>query len=487
MITANHLAEIVGQENLATDDVTLSKFSKDLSFTPAVRPKFVIWPQNSDEIQRLIHLARETHTPIVPMSSGEPHFKGDTVPSTGGSIILNLSRMKKIIHVSRKHRSVMFEPGVTFEELIPSVTKNGLRLNPPLIPRKTKSVLGSVLEREPVIMPKYHWDLADPLGCTEIIFGSGDLTRTGAAAGSGSIEAQWAAGGGQKEAAGPSSASWYRVIQAAQGTMGVVTWASARCEIIPTVESPYFISGQELNPLLDCVHWLIRLRLVNECLILNRAHLAIIAGSDQDRRDRLRQELPPWILFFNIAGYEYYPEERVQGQTEDMLNIAQKLSLTPTKTLNGLRALDLLKMLNQPSDEPYWKIREKGGCQDIFFLTLKDRLKRLTDVMMDEATATGVSASDIPVYIQPLVQGVNYHCEFGLPFNPDRSEEVRQIKSLHPKAVKRLMANGAFFSRPYAEITPLIMNRDAASVEALKKVKKLTDPEHIMNPGKLCF
>ena len=128
------------------------------------------------------------------------------------------------MHISRKHRMVMFEPGVTFGELIQAVAKEGMRLNMPLAPRQSKSVLGSLLEREPVIMPIYHWDIGDPIGCFEIVFGNGELFRTGAAAGSGTIEEQWAAGGSQKEAAGPSSSSWYRLIQGSQGTMGIVTW-----------------------------------------------------------------------------------------------------------------------------------------------------------------------------------------------------------------------------------------------------------------------
>jgi FAD/FMN-containing dehydrogenase len=54
-------------------------------------------------------------------------------------------------------------------------------------------------------------------------------------------------------------------------------------------------------------------------------------------------------------------------------------------------------------------------------------------------------------------------------------------------ATRKLMAGGAFFSRPYGESTGVILNRDAATVAALKKVKSILDPSNIMNPGKLCF
>ena len=78
--------------------------------------------------------------------------------------------MKKIVFVDRPRRVAMVEPGVTFGELIPAARKEGLRLNMPLLPRKSKSVIGSILEREPVIMPKYQWDVSDPLACTRVIF-----------------------------------------------------------------------------------------------------------------------------------------------------------------------------------------------------------------------------------------------------------------------------------------------------------------------------
>ena len=183
MIDEDKLTGIVGADNVSGDPSVLNEYSRDMSFVHPVRPAYVVRPANSGEIEKIVQLANETKTPLVPVSSGAPHFRGDTVPGIGGAIIVDLSGMKRIVKVNRRNRVALVEPGVTFGELIPAVHKAGIRLNMPLMPRKTKSVVGSLLEREPVMMPKYHWDIADPLACVEICFGTGDMFRTGAAAG----------------------------------------------------------------------------------------------------------------------------------------------------------------------------------------------------------------------------------------------------------------------------------------------------------------
>jgi hypothetical protein len=185
MIEKAKLAEIVGIDNVIFEDLVLKEYSKDMSFTHPIKPACVVKPKNAEEVYRLVNLARETMTPLVPVSSGPPRFRGDTVPGTGGVVVVDLSNMKKIVHVDRINRVVMFEPGINFGELASAIAAKGIRLNMPLLPRRSKSVVGSLLEREPVLMPKYHWDISDPLACTEVIFGTGEKFRTGAAAGSG--------------------------------------------------------------------------------------------------------------------------------------------------------------------------------------------------------------------------------------------------------------------------------------------------------------
>ena len=488
MIEEAKLKNAVGAGNVLSDPATLDEYATDMSFVARSQPDCVVKPRNTDDIQKLVNLARETSTPLVPVSSGPPHFRGDTVPTSGGAIIVDLSGMKKIIRVDRLNRVAMFEPGVTFGELIPACTKEKLRLNMPLMPRATKSVTASMLEREPVVMPIYHWDLPDPLNCVEIIFGTGDLFRTGAAAGPGSLEEQWAAGGAQVTAAGPSSASWYRMIGGSQGTMGVVTWSSARCELLPAVEEPYFVGSNDLDKLMEMVHWLVRLRIPNECFILDNTNLAtMLAGNYARQYQEIYDSLPPWILFYNLAGYDYYPEERVKVHEEDAGGIAQRAQVEAARSVGNISAFEFLKAARTPSAEPYWKLRSKGACQDIAFITNFQNVDVLIDVMYDAANQVGYPVPEIGTYIQPLVQGCNYHVEFNLFYDADSEREASMVRNLTNDIVDPLIANGAFFSRPYGETARYILNKDAATVEMLKRVKTIFDPDNMMNPGKLCF
>jgi FAD/FMN-containing dehydrogenase len=488
MIDEKKLAGIVGTANVSQKPAVLEEYSADMSFVNTVKPAYVVKPRNSDDIAKLVKLANRTQTPLVPVSSGPPHFRGDTVPGTGGAVIVDLTRMKKIIRVDRFHRVAMVEPGVTFTELIPAVEKAGLRLNMPLAPRKSKTVVGSMLEREPVVMPKYQWDISDPMACVEVVFGSGEMFRTGQAAGPGTIEEQWAAGGAQKTPYGPGPAQWNRLIQGAQGTMGIVTWASLRCELLPKVEEPFFVGSADLARLFELVHWLIRQRMVNECLVLNNVNLAALVAKKwpADYLD-IKDSLPPWVLFFNVAGYDYFPEERVNTQLKGISDLTNRIGLEAERAAGRISAAEMLKKVQRPSAEPYWKLRYKGACQDIFFITTYDKLEGQISVMQELANEFGYPATDIGVYLQPIVQGANCHCEFNLFYDPQDPTELERVEELSSFAVTSLMATGAYFSRPYDKSARMIVNKDAAYVEALNRVKEIVDPNKVMNPGKLCF
>jgi hypothetical protein len=170
-----------------------------------------------------------------------------------------------------------------------------------------------------------------------------------------------------------------------------------------------------------------------------------------------------------------------------MKELTQRLGVEAVQTLDGVTASQFLSVVQFPSAEPYWKLRHKGGCQDIFFLTIFDKLPELIRTMYVTANEAAYPNDELGIYLQPIVQGINCHCEFNLFYDLENPGEITRVREFTLNATKCLVAKGAFFSRPYGEIARMVMNRDAATVATLKKVKAIVDPKNIMNPGKLCF
>jgi len=494
----DELMKIVGAEKVTDDPVALDAYSRDLSFTTPRRPLLVVRPGNSDDVQNIVRWANGTGTPLVPVSSGPPRFRGDSVPGAEGAVIVDLSGMKRIIMTDRRNRVTVVEPGVTFSELQPALAKEGMRLPMPLMPRATKSVLGSVLEREPLTNPRYAWSLTEPLRCLETVMGNGDLFRTGELAGA-SISTS--TGGGAKfmpiedvlEARrktqdtalyqyGPGQFNFHKLLSAAQGTMGIVTWASLRCEVLPQTQRFFLVPSDRLDTLIGFACKLLRIRFHDELLLLNSSALASLLGDGSRQK-----ELPPWILILGLAGRYILPEEKVAFMEQDIGEIARQCGVRPESAIPGARAEQVGETVLNPSKEPYWKLRHKGGCQDIFFLTTMNRAPEFVATMHTLAEACKYPLSDVGVYLQPTHMGTSCHVEFSLPYDPASGSEVTRVQGLFAGAGEELSKQGAFFSRPYGMWADLAYGRDAAHTELSRKVKKLFDPNNVLNPGKLCF
>ena len=163
----------------------------------------------------------------------------------------------------------MIEPGVTYDELIPKLTESGLRPLMSLLPKANKSVLASCLDRESITIPRFHWDSSDPLLCSETVFGTGEMLRTGSASVPGSLEEQWASGQAQKNPMGPSQFDPFRLVQGSQGTIGIVTWITVKCEVAPEVHRVYLAGSETLESLQKFNYTLLRRRLADEHFVLN--------------------------------------------------------------------------------------------------------------------------------------------------------------------------------------------------------------------------
>ena len=78
MLDKQKLSKIVGSANVTYESTALEDYSRDVSFVNAIRPICIVKPQKATDIQQIIKLANKTQTALVPVSSGSPHFRGDT-------------------------------------------------------------------------------------------------------------------------------------------------------------------------------------------------------------------------------------------------------------------------------------------------------------------------------------------------------------------------------------------------------------------------
>lgn len=483
----SQLAQIAGEANVSDEPARLESFASDRSFALKVPPRFVVKVQDAEQVEALVKWANETLTPLVPVSSSAPHHRGDTVPDMPGSVIVDLSGMKRIISINRQQRMTVVEPGVTYGELQAALAKEGLALSTSLAPRAGKSVLASALELEPRLNALHQWNYTDPLRCTEVVWGDGNRMFTGEAGmGPRDLDKQWAAGKWQVGAAGPNMLDFYRLLTAAQGTMGIVTWASLKCEILPRVQKMYLAPARRAEDLTPFVYRLLRLRFSDQLLVVNGACLASLLGESPAQVMALQPELPAWAALVGIAGRELLPEERVAAQEQDIAEIAQQCGLRLVAAVPGARGEQVLAKVAGPSALADWKETGSGAAQDIFFSTTLDRTPEFIDRMFTLAQEAGYPTQNIGVYLQPTNMGTSCHCEFNLPYVPGDARETARMKQLFATASRAFAGMGAYYSRPYGPWSQLQLNKDAQSALTLKKLKEMFDPNNILNPGKIC-
>lgn len=439
----------------------------------------VVRPADTEALQHVVRQARDHCVSLVVRSSqGASHRDG--THSGVPHVRVDLSHWKRIDMIDRRNRVCRIEPGVTFDELNRALAPHGLVAPVPLAPRAGKSVVASVMDREPHIWPNKQWDISDPVGSTELVLGTGDRFRTGAAGAPGSLHRQRQMGGAQKCSSGPGQMDLHRLVQGAQGSFAIVTWITLRCEVKPAVEKTFLVASDRLAPLVAMAYGVQRPWLGEEMCVLDRNAIALLfAAQDPARAAGLRRDLPRFVMLQNIAGFRHAPQARVAYQQRDIAALAARESLGLEPAVGSLPAAELLARVRDGSRPLAWQ-QAAGPAINLFFQTTLDKSEHFIDVARGVLDAAAV-ASPLAIYLQPQVQNHLCHVEFVLPAD---GLGVEAVAALRRRLHTALGDAGAFFSRPYGEEADAVFARNPGQWALLGKMKSVFDPDDILHRGK---
>jgi glycolate oxidase len=108
------------------------------------RPDAVVFPQNTDQVSRIVKLAANERVPIVPRGAGTG-LSGGAIPVEGG-ILVAFARMNRILEVDAGNMRAVVQPGVVNQILSDSVAHLGLYFAPDPSSQKACTIGGNVAE-----------------------------------------------------------------------------------------------------------------------------------------------------------------------------------------------------------------------------------------------------------------------------------------------------------------------------------------------------
>lgn len=243
--------ELLGEDAVLLDASQVDEFRDPYEGPDATahQPAFVVQPGSVEEIQGVVRIARELGVHLWTSSMGRNFGYGGSAPIVGGSVIVNLRRLNRILEINEEGGYVLVEPGVTFFDLYAELQRRGVALAMSVPDLGWGSVMGNALQHG--FGYHEHGDHAAAVCGMEVVLASGDVLRTGQ--GANTRSSLWQA---HKRGFGPSLDSLFM-----QSNFGIVTkmglWLRPRPEVIVT--GSIVCDGEDdLVPLIELLRPLVR-------------------------------------------------------------------------------------------------------------------------------------------------------------------------------------------------------------------------------------
>src|SRR5438105_1251287 len=416
-------------------------------------PDAVALPRRADEVVEIVKLCRRERVPIVPRGSGTGLIGGAMAPA--GGVMIGTNRMDAILEIDLPNRCATVEPGLINLSLTRAVANSGYFFAPDPSSQMVSSIGGNVATNAggPHCL-KYGITTNHVLGL-ELVTGTGELVRLG---------------GKGIERPG------YDLLGAAvgsEGTFGIVTAVTVR--LLHTAEAVKTIlaSFRSIDEASEAVSAIIAAGIVPAALeMLDELMIRAInegtgAGYPKDAGA---------VLLIELDG----PRAEVDAQAQRVTAICRERG-----------ALDVRVARDESERALLWKGRKEaagavGRLAPAYLL--QDAVvprSRLPEIMRELA----VIAARHRVQIANVFHAGDGNLHPLILYDDRNPEELERAKAANEALLHACIAMGGTVTGEHGvgldKAKNLPLQYGEADLNFMARLRRVFDPDRIMNPGKL--
>jgi len=455
--TLKKLQEIAGANHVVTAREDLLCYSYD-GTGQEFMPSAVIFPGSAAEISAIMKLANQALIPVIPRGAGTG-MTGGSLPVKGG-LVLVTSRLNRILEIDAENQVAEVEPGVITGQFQAAVKKLGLFYPPDPASHDFCTMGGNVAECSGGPSAVKYGVTRDYILGLEVILPDGRFLHTGV-----------------RTAKGVVGYDLTRLITGSEGTLGIITKIIVRLLALPTHKKSYLVLTGSLQQAAV---------LVSE-ILKNNIHPSTLEYMDQTALHVVNEYLPlemphntKALLLIEIDGNEKATEEqgaRLLGLLADRQAYPGILEVRQANSEKEVA--DLWKARRSISPATF-KLRPHKISEDV--VVPKTKIPQLVEF-------TENLSRELGIVILTFGHAGDGNIHVNIMLDEDDPDEQQKGQTAKTRLFEYVMSlSGTLSGEHGIGITKapyLSLELDETSLALMQDIKKLFDPNNILNPGKI--
>lgn len=467
------LKDLLGADNVLDQREDLEPYSEDYTEVPASFPALVAFVTETAQVQAIVQKASEIGMPLIPRVAGT-NVGGLAIPVAGG-LILDLTRMDRVLEINADDMYAVIEPGVTQQGLKDAIIARGLPLTlgyslaPPHTSVFANALLGGLTNRS----LKYG-DQAAWISGLEVVLADGSLMRTGA----------WAL----------SDLPFGRVpfpdltglFIGWQGTTGIATKCAFQLWPAHPLNKRLFILTYGSRATFEATLRLCKKEICDDIGGLSWPSAKMMLGVKRPHPVPAEGE-PQFMLYVDLTAEipeEMAAKEKILGRVLAQLRREGEELDAPLDVETLVKVNPALGVFAEfPVDLEFLTDHGGGGLTWIGTYGPLSRFVGCAEAGIELMTKLGFP----PLIVSRPMRGGHFGVlRFIAIFDKQDEPEVERVRDLNRQLLAMVTERGfLMYKTPiwaWRELAPRI---DPKMLEMMRRIKNLMDPKGIFNPGKL--